>query len=196
MSGIKILLAEGDQRIATELREILLQRHYAVDIASDGSMGKQLFHSQSYGLVLVNFHLPDIDGCELCRYIREKNEHIPVLMLASREQDYSDPYFRTIFPKVVRLMRDTSILVLVGYSLPEDDALKALFDRFLLRVHCGNVAAEVKPTPRAVSTRASARSLSAMRSQLNVRGRSSGPRAGRPGAGRPAGGAAPAGRVS
>lgn len=53
----------------------------------------------------------------------------PVLMLASREQDYTDPYFRTIFPKAVRLLRDTMVLVLVGYSLPEDDALI----RFIVR---------------------------------------------------------------
>lgn len=53
----------------------------------------------------------------------------PILMLPSREQDYSDPYFRTIFPKSVRLMRETKVLLLVGYSLPEDDALM----RFILR---------------------------------------------------------------
>jgi hypothetical protein len=34
----------------------------------------------------------------------------PVLMLPSREQDYSDPYFRMIFPKVVRLLRETTVL--------------------------------------------------------------------------------------
>ena len=53
----------------------------------------------------------------------------PVLMLPSREQNYDDPYFRTIFPKAVRLLRETKILVLVGYSLPDDDALI----RFILR---------------------------------------------------------------
>lgn len=53
----------------------------------------------------------------------------PVLMLASREQDYTDPYFQTIFPKVVRLMRETTVLVIVGYSLPEDDALIRFFLR-------------------------------------------------------------------
>lgn len=53
----------------------------------------------------------------------------PVLMLASREQDYSDPYFQTIFPKVVRLMRETKVLVIVGYSLPADDALIRFFLR-------------------------------------------------------------------
>lgn len=53
----------------------------------------------------------------------------PVLMLASREQDYSDPYFKAIFPKAVRLMRETQVLVLVGYSLPQDDALIRLILR-------------------------------------------------------------------
>jgi hypothetical protein len=53
----------------------------------------------------------------------------PVIMLASREQDYTDPYFRAIFPKAVRLLRDTKMLVLVGYSLPDDDALI----RFIIR---------------------------------------------------------------
>src|SRR4051794_7527486 len=40
--------------------------------------------------------------------------------------------------------RPLKALLFVGASnhLPEDDALKALFDRFLLRVHCGNVATE------------------------------------------------------
>ncbi len=53
----------------------------------------------------------------------------PILMLASREQDYSDPYFKTVFPKVVRLMRETTVLVIVGYSLPPDDALIRFFIR-------------------------------------------------------------------
>jgi SIR2-like domain len=56
-------------------------------------------------------------------------EQPPVVMLPSREQDYTDQYFRTIFPKAVRLMRDSRVLVLVGYSLPEDDALM----RFIIR---------------------------------------------------------------
>jgi len=50
-------------------------------------------------------------------------------MLPSREQDYSDAYFRSLFPKAVRLMRESRVLVLVGYSMSEDDALI----RFILR---------------------------------------------------------------
>ena len=53
----------------------------------------------------------------------------PVLMLPSREQDYSDLYFRAVFSKTIRLLRETRVLILVGYSLPKEDALI----RFILR---------------------------------------------------------------
>jgi hypothetical protein len=53
----------------------------------------------------------------------------PILILPSREQDYTDPYFKEIFPKAVRVLRDTRILVIVGYSMPREDALV----RFVLR---------------------------------------------------------------
>jgi hypothetical protein len=53
----------------------------------------------------------------------------PVVMLPSREQDYRDNYFKAVFPKAVRLLRDSAVLVMVGYSLTEDDALM----RFIIR---------------------------------------------------------------
>jgi hypothetical protein len=56
-------------------------------------------------------------------------ENPPQLMLASREQDYTQTYFRAMFPKVVRLLQETRFLVVVGYSLPEEDALLRLFMR-------------------------------------------------------------------
>jgi hypothetical protein len=53
----------------------------------------------------------------------------PIIMLPSREQDYTDTYFSGVFPKAVRLLQESRILVIAGYSLPEEDALL----RFLLR---------------------------------------------------------------
>ena len=63
------------------------------------------------------------------RTFQEVANQPPIIMLPSREQDYDDPYFKTIFPKAVRLMRDSKVLVIVGYALTEDDALM----RFILR---------------------------------------------------------------
>ncbi|SOD93837.1 SIR2 family protein [Caenispirillum bisanense] len=56
-------------------------------------------------------------------------EEPPLLILPSRAQDYGDPYFHEIFPKAVRLLRETDVLVIVGYSMPREDALL----RFILR---------------------------------------------------------------
>lgn len=63
------------------------------------------------------------------RPAKDLTERPPVLILPSREQQYTDPYFQSIFPKAVRLMRESAVLVLVGYSLPDDDALI----RFIIR---------------------------------------------------------------
>lgn len=50
-------------------------------------------------------------------------------MLPSRAQDYDQPYFQALFPKAVRLLRESRIVVLVGYSFPDEDALVRLLLR-------------------------------------------------------------------
>lgn len=60
----------------------------------------------------------------------------PVLMFPSREQDYMSAYFNAVFPKAVRLLHESKVLILVGYSLPEEDALL----RFIVRQFCEDEA--------------------------------------------------------
>ena len=49
--------------------------------------------------------------------------------MPSKEQDYQDAYFNSIFPKAVRLLQESKVMVIIGYSFHEDDAML----RFLLR---------------------------------------------------------------
>ncbi|GHB21462.1 SIR2 family protein [Salinicola rhizosphaerae] len=56
-------------------------------------------------------------------------EQPPLLILPSQVQDYDEPYFHQVFPKAVRLLRETDVLVIVGYSMPQEDSLI----RFILR---------------------------------------------------------------
>jgi hypothetical protein len=53
----------------------------------------------------------------------------PEIMMPSKEQNYTSPYFTAIFPKAVRMLQESRVLVIVGYSLSEEDALL----RFLIR---------------------------------------------------------------
>ncbi len=63
------------------------------------------------------------------RSFEDVRQDPPEIMLPSREQSYTNPYFASIFPKAVRLLQESRILVIIGYSLSEDDALL----RFLIR---------------------------------------------------------------
>lgn len=64
----------------------------------------------------------------------------PHIMLPSREQSYDDKYFAEVFPKSVRLLQESSILVIVGYSFPEEDSLL----RFILRHFAEHASDAVK----------------------------------------------------
>lgn len=80
------------------------------------------------------FEIFKSDGVFEFDYRKPKNdialrENPPQLMLPSREQDYTQAYFRALFPKVIRLLHETSVLVVVGYSLPDEDALLRLIIR-------------------------------------------------------------------
>lgn len=59
----------------------------------------------------------------------EIRQEPPLLILPSQVQDYDEPYFHQVFPKAVRLLRETDVLVIVGYSMPQEDSLV----RFILR---------------------------------------------------------------
>lgn len=53
----------------------------------------------------------------------------PEIILPSKEQDYTSNYFKSVFSKAIRLLQETQVLVIVGYSFPKEDALL----RFILR---------------------------------------------------------------
>ncbi|MDR3716196.1 MAG: response regulator transcription factor [Puia sp.] len=80
---IKILLVEDEKKIAEALRKGLSEQHYAVDVAYDGMIGKKLFDSNTYDLAILDINLPLMNGYELCRYIRNHNEQMLVVMLTA-----------------------------------------------------------------------------------------------------------------
>ena len=86
-------------------------------------------HTFDHNLIKLNggFEILDVRDRYHFEYRRrdaaDVQERPPILILPSREQDYTDPYFRTIFSKAVRVLRDTQVLVIVGYSMPREDAL-------------------------------------------------------------------------
>ena len=79
----RILLIEDDSRLAAMVSEYLGGAGYRVSVAAAGGAGMRMLEREPYDALVLDLSLPDIDGLELCRRLREKHD-IPVLMLTAR----------------------------------------------------------------------------------------------------------------
>ena len=83
MDEIKILFVEDEKKIANALKTGMEEQGFYVMVAYDGAMGEKLFTNYNFDLVILDINLPDINGYNLIRIIRQKNRNIPILMLTA-----------------------------------------------------------------------------------------------------------------
>ena len=79
----KILIIEDENRVAQLLKRGLEESEHTVKIADSVSNALSLFSKEVFDVVVSDVMLPDGNGFELCRKIRERNEAIPILMLTA-----------------------------------------------------------------------------------------------------------------
>lgn len=78
-----ILLIEDEKKIADTLSKGLKELHYLVETAYDGKIGLRLFESGTFHLIITDINMPGINGYDLCKAIRSRNQHIPIIMLTA-----------------------------------------------------------------------------------------------------------------
>lgn len=83
--AMRILIVEDDAKIAGYLKRGLEEQGYAVDAVGNGRDALDWAIAAPYDLVLLDLMLPGIDGLEVCRELRRRNQHMPVLMLTARD---------------------------------------------------------------------------------------------------------------
>ncbi|WP_426445589.1 response regulator transcription factor [Paenibacillus sp. S-38] len=82
----KILIIEDDQSIANLQRDYLELSGYAVKIVESGAEGLKALAEEEFSLVILDIMLPGMDGFEVLRTIREKDE-LPVLLVSARSEE-------------------------------------------------------------------------------------------------------------
>ena len=82
---MRILFVEDDHKIANATKKGLEQDSFAVDISYDGKDGLGQALTIDYDLIILDRMLPEIDGIEICRILREKNNHTPILFLTAKD---------------------------------------------------------------------------------------------------------------
>ena len=82
---MRILLVEDNQRLGAGLKR-LLDASYAVDHVLTGENGLAAAQSQPYDLIILDLSLPDTDGLQVLREIRNGKLTMPVLILTARDE--------------------------------------------------------------------------------------------------------------
>ncbi|MCG3400587.1 response regulator transcription factor [Staphylococcus massiliensis] len=90
----KILIVEDDEKIARVIELELMYAGYEVEIAHTGKVALELYQSNKYDLILLDVMIPELNGLEVLRRIRQVDEMIKIIMLTARD---------TVFDKVTGL---------------------------------------------------------------------------------------------
>jgi DNA-binding response OmpR family regulator len=82
---MRILVVEDNHRLSSSLQMNLEHEGYSVDVAYDGQEGQDLAELTPYDLIILDILLPEKDGLEVCRELRRRRIHTPILLLTARD---------------------------------------------------------------------------------------------------------------
>jgi two-component system OmpR family response regulator len=81
---MKVLVVEDDKPLADLLSRALVEEGYEVDVVAGGAAVVEQVTRTGYGLVVIDWMLPDVDGVTVCRRLRDAGVTVPILMLTAR----------------------------------------------------------------------------------------------------------------
>ncbi|MFI5351151.1 MAG: response regulator transcription factor [Elusimicrobiota bacterium] len=86
MSAPLILVVDDEHDFRAIVSHVLARGGYAVVTAADGAEGLRRFEESEPDLVVLDGHLPDIDGFEVCRRLRKmpRGKKVPILLCTVR----------------------------------------------------------------------------------------------------------------
>ncbi|MGD9022096.1 MAG: response regulator transcription factor, partial [Lysobacterales bacterium] len=82
---MRILIVEDNEEVARQIKDSLEQELFIADVAHDGEQGWFLGDTEPYDAVILDIGLPRMDGLSVLKKWRAASNHVPVLMLTSRD---------------------------------------------------------------------------------------------------------------
>jgi len=83
---VKILVVDDEERIRRLLKMYLEREEYVIDEADNGDVALRKALENDYDLILLDLMLPEKDGIEVCKEIREKKA-TPIIMLTAKGEE-------------------------------------------------------------------------------------------------------------
>jgi two-component system KDP operon response regulator KdpE len=154
----KILVVDDEPQITRVLKTTLSSCGYSIRTASDGDDALQVMKSWTPDLVMTDLRMPNMDGVELCRYLRAKSG-VPIIVLSVRNEERTkiealdagaDDYVTKPFSVDELLARVRAALRRVSASQqPESDVIEVGHFCIDTQTHSVQVkGSEVRLTPK------------------------------------------------
>jgi two-component system KDP operon response regulator KdpE len=84
---LRVLVVDDEPAILRFLRPSLATQGYIVSEAKDGRSALEAIRRKSADVVVLDLGLPDMDGLDIIRQLREAGETLPIIVLSSRETE-------------------------------------------------------------------------------------------------------------
>ena len=130
------MIVEDEVAIADLEKDYLELSGFEVEIENDGRSGLNRALNEEFDLFILDLMLPEVDGFEICRQIREK-KNTPILMVSAKKDDIdkirglglgADDYVTKPFSPSELVARVKAHLAryerLIGSNVPENDIVE------------------------------------------------------------------------
>lgn len=79
----KILLVEDETHVVSFIKKGLTEEGFEITVAFDGKTGLQLALENTFDVIVLDIMLPEMNGLEVCKAIRNENQFVPILFLTA-----------------------------------------------------------------------------------------------------------------
>ncbi len=83
---MRLLVVEDEKDLCDTIAKVLYDSGYEVDTCYDGEEALDYILTEEYDLIVLDLNLPGMDGMDILKELRQKNEETKVLILSARSQ--------------------------------------------------------------------------------------------------------------
>lgn len=83
---MKLLIIEDFVELSLKMKEALETIGFYVDVANDGLSGEEKAYVNVYDAILLDLNLPNKDGIDILKFIRENDILVPVIIITARDE--------------------------------------------------------------------------------------------------------------